>query len=326
VRIIDDRGGLVRAPEVLFAASEIGAEVLGANIPNAALGAGLFARMERMPAIRWVATSAVAAVETGASHARLLLAEGASIHARLVVAADGRNSVARAAAGIEIETWDYPQAAVATSFCHSRSHGGITTEFHRRAGPLTTVPLPGSASSLVWVEEPTEAARIAGLPEEDFRLLLERRLQGLLGTVESCGPRAVFPLRALNATTMAQRRIALVGEAAHVIAPIGAQGLNLGLRDVAALTDCVADARARGADIGDPQTLAAYARARAADVLSRTVLVDLLNRSLLTDLLPVQAARGFGLHLLSRAGPLRRLAIRGGAGAAGPLPRSMLPR
>jgi 2-octaprenyl-6-methoxyphenol hydroxylase len=325
VRLIDDRGGLVRAPEVLFEAGEIGRDDLGANVPNATLSAALNAKLGSSAHLRWLATTAVTAVELGPAAVTLRLAEGGFIRAPLVVAADGRNSIARAAAGIDVRAWDYPQAAVATSFGHTRQHAGITTELHRRAGPLTTVPLPGLASSLVWVEDPSEAARLAQLSEKDFKAQLEARLQGFLGAIETLGPRARFPLRGLSATTLAQHRIALVGEAAHVIAPIGAQGLNLGLRDVATLNDCVAAARAARRDIGGVETLHAYTQARAADVASRTAMVDLLNRSLLTDFLPAQALRGFGLHLLALSGPLRRWAIAGGANPPGPLPRLMRP-
>ncbi len=243
-----------------------------------------------------------------------------------MVAADGRNSLSRTAAGISLRSWDYPQAAIATNLRHGRAHGGISTELHRRAGPLTTVPLPGLASSLVWVEDPSEAARLADLPEPDFSGALEARLQGLLGPISAVGPRRLFPLQGLSVERLAQRRIALVGEAAHVMAPIGAQGLNLGLRDVATLAECVADAQAAGRDIGGPETLRAYAAARAADVFSRMALVDLLNRSLLSNFLPAQALRGLGLHLLASSSTLRRLAIRGGAGTPGPLPRLMRPK
>jgi 2-octaprenyl-6-methoxyphenol hydroxylase len=133
-------------------------------------------------------------------------------------------------------------------------------------------------------------------------------------------------LAGLHAERMAQNRVALVGEAAHVLPPIGAQGLNLSLRDAAALAECVADARSRDEDLGGAGTLAAYHDARAADVVSRTVSVEFLNRSLLADFLPLQALRGLGLHLLANVGPLRRLAMRGGLDAAGPLPRLMRPR
>jgi 2-octaprenyl-6-methoxyphenol hydroxylase len=188
------------------------------------------------------------------------------------------------------------------------------------------VPLADRASSLVWVEEPGEAARLAGLPEAGFACALEDRLQGLLGSIEMLSPRAVYPLTGLSVDIFGRSRIALVGEAGHVLPPIGAQGLNLGLRDAAALADCIADARADGRDIGGPETLAAYQRSRAADVLTRTVFVDLLNNSLLVDLLPVQALRGLGLHLLANVASLRRAVMHAGIGPAmASLPRLMQP-
>ena len=256
---------------------------------------------------------------------RLELAEGGSLSATLVVAADGRHSVVRAAAEIATRTWAYGQTAIVASLRHRRPHGAITTELHRRAGPLTTVPLPGEASSFVWVGEPSKSARLASLDEQEFRAELGACLRGLLGVLGDIGPRATFPLTGLAAARMAQNRIALVGEAAHVIPPIGAQGLNLGLRDAASLAECVGAARASGRDIGGPETLAAYHRARAGDVLTRTLGVDLLNRSLLTDFLPAQALRGVGLHLLANVAPLRRLVMQGGLAQAGAMPRLMRP-
>ncbi len=256
---------------------------------------------------------------------RLQLAEGDTLTARLVVAADGRNSMVRKAAGIATRTWDHGQAAIAASFGHTRTHAGVTTELHRPNGPLTTVPLPGLASSLVWVEAPDEARRLATLDDALFTEALEERLRGLLGALRDVTPRAVHALAGLHAERMAQNRVALVGEAAHVLPPIGAQGLNLSLRDAAALAEIVADALSRGEDIGGAATLAAYHNARTADVMSRAVSVDLLNRSLLVDFLPVQALRGLGLHLLANSAPLRRLAMRGGLEPAGPLPRLMQP-
>src|SRR5262249_25961889 len=243
---------------------------------------------------------------------RLTLAEHCTLTARLVVAADGRNSLARSAAGIKTRTWSYPQTAVAVTLRHGREHGGVATELHRRAGPLTVVPLPANQSSLVWVEAAGEAARLQDLGETAFLCELEAHLQGLLGPLCAMGPRATYPLVGLAAQRMGQSRIALLGEAAHVIAPIGAQGLNLSLRDVAVLGECVGNARAQGKDIGGEATLAAYDKARAGDVLIRSVSIDLLNRSLLTDFLPVHLARGVGLHLLANFALLRRLAMRAG--------------
>jgi 2-octaprenyl-6-methoxyphenol hydroxylase len=325
IRVVDDRGGLLRAPEVLFRAEEVGLASFGANLPNAVLTAALDAAARRQRTIAFVDTAAVTKVEISETGVRLQLAEGGCMSARLAVAADGRHSLVRKAAGIATRTWDHGQAAIAASFVHTRPHNGITTELHRQSGPLTTVPLPGSASSLVWVEAAHEAGRIAGLDDDAFLAALEERLHGLLGSLRDATPRAVHPLTGLHAGRMGQDRVALIGEAGHVLPPIGAQGLNLGLRDAAALAECVADARSRGEDVGGTATLEAYHRARAADVLSRTVSVELLNRSLLLDFLPVQALRGLGLHLLANVAPLRRLAMRGGLEPAGALPRLMRP-
>jgi 2-octaprenyl-6-methoxyphenol hydroxylase len=324
IRIVDDRGGLLRAPEVVFRAEELGLSSFGANVPNPALLAALEAAVHRAATVKRMATSEVTSVQPGRAGVRLELAEGGTLHAALVVAADGRNSIARAAAGIRARTWTYPQAALATIFHHARAHDGISTELHRHAGPLTTVPLPGSASALVWVEEPDTARRLASLEDAQFMAALEEALQGLLGSITDPAPRALYPLSGLRAETMGRHRVALVGEAAHVIPPIGAQGLNLGLRDAAALADCVDDARAHGRDLGGAETLEAYHAMRAADVLARTVSVDLLNRTLLTDFLPAQALRGFGLHLLANVAALRRLVMRSGIGpGASSLPRLM---
>ena len=145
-----------------------------------------------------------------------------------------------------MRSWSYPQSAVAAVFRHSRGHEGVTTELHRRTGPLTTVPLPGNMSSLVWVEQPSEAQRLGALSDQEFADALDERLQGLLGCISPCGARVVFPLSGHNADRMGGNRTALVGEAAHVIPPIGAQGLNLGLRDASVLAECVADAQRQG--------------------------------------------------------------------------------
>ncbi len=227
--------------------------------------------------------------------------------------ADGRRSVCRQGAGIGVSTWDYPQSALVCSFAHERPHKRISTEFHRPAGPCTTVPLPGNASSLVWVEAHAEAQRLAGLDEGAFRDTLEVAAAGTSRRRSARSARArSFRSSGLTAEAFARNRVALVGEAAHVIPPIGAQGLNLGLRDGAALADCVADALREGRDPGGAETLAAYNRARRIDVSSRIFAIDVLNRSLISGLLPVHLARGLGLHALRAIGPLRRAVVREG--------------
>ncbi|HEX5998880.1 MAG TPA: FAD-dependent monooxygenase, partial [Hyphomicrobiaceae bacterium] len=199
----------------------------------------------------------------------------------------------------------------------------IVNELHRQSGPLTTVPLPGQRSALVWVEAPDEAQRLAGLDEAAFAAELDERLQGVLGGIGPVEPRALYPLAGRRARRMAACGIALLGETAHVVPPIGAQGLNLGLRDAASLADHVAAARARGQDIGADAVLAAYDGDRRPDVMARTASIDVLNRSLLTDLLPVAALRGLAVHALASLPPLRRRLMQEGAGLAGPLPSLM---
>lgn len=313
IRIVDDTGALLRAPEVVFTAAEVGLDTFGWNVPNRALVTGLLAAVDRAQSrVRRHETTGIAGVEIEDDRVVLVSNEGVTLEAKLVAGADGRNSICRAAAGIGTRTWSYDQAAIACSFRHARAHNDISTEFHRPCGPFTTVPLPGRASSLVWVDRPAEAQRLMSFDDDAFQAAIESRLQGLLGTVSDVGPRTVFPLSGLTADTFASNRVALIGEAAHVIPPIGAQGLNLGLRDAATLADCVADATSRGCDPGATDVLAAYSRRRHPDIGARVTTVDVLNRSLLSTMLPIRLARGLGLIALKSFGPLRRAAIREG--------------
>ena len=323
IRIIDDRGHLLRAPEVLFSACELRLPSFGANIANPTLIRALVAAVWRHPRIRWHTTAAVKAVTSSADSVRAVLAEGGTLQARLVVGADGADSLVRRSAGIDAQRWSYPQAAIAGTLRHSKGQRGVTSELHTRAGPLTLVPLSGDVASFVWVVEPDRAERLGHLVAHEFLAELALCLRGLLGSLLSVGPRASFALAGLSARRMGRRRMALVGEAAHVVPPIGAQGLNLSLRDAAALADCVADARGRGEDIGGAPTLDAYDRARWSDVLTRSAFVDLFNRSLLTDFLPLVVARGIGLHMLANIPTVRRLVMQAGLRPLGPLPRLM---
>ena len=325
IRIIDDMGSLLRAPEVTFTAAEAGLERFGYNVANARLVEALRRRARELPHLTLVDAN-VGEVVVGDAGAEVRLADGRTLAAKLVVGADGRQSLCRQAAQIPVKTWAYEQSALACTFAHQRPHGGISTEFHRPAGPFTVVPSPGRTSSLVWVERPEIAKELAALEEAAFRQALERRLQGMLGAVGDIGPRGVFPLTGMAAQAAGRNRVALVGEAVHVIPPIGAQGLNLGLRDAACIADCVADALAIGGDIAAPAVLEAYGRMRSTDIASRIWTVDLLNRSLLSSAAPVQALRGIGLHILKNVGPLRRLAIREGLGPSFIAPRLMQPQ
>jgi 2-octaprenyl-6-methoxyphenol hydroxylase len=324
LRMVDATGGLLRAPEILFEANEIGCAAFGMNIENSSLLEALAARVEGDPAIAW-RTAPVAALEIGDDMVTGRLADGSSVRTRLVVGADGAQSFCRAAAGIETVRWSYPQTAIATRFAHRRPHEGVSTELHRRAGPLTTVPLEGDRSSLVWVETPAEAERLMNLDDVAFGAELELRLGSALGAILGVGPRASFPLAGVSAERLGRRRVVLVGEAGHRLPPIGAQGLNLGARDAAWLADLVAEAMGGCKDPGSDNVIDAYEAARRGDVASRTMVVDVLNRSLTAGFLPIDVLRGAGLAALASIGPLRRQVMREGMAPSGPLPVLMQP-
>jgi 2-octaprenyl-6-methoxyphenol hydroxylase len=241
---------------------------------------------------------------------------GGAARVQLAVGADGARSLCRAAAGIGSRRRSYPQAALTLNLAHARSHDDISTEFHTEHGPFTLVPLPGRRASLVCVLAPEAAQELAALSDAALSQEVERRAHSLLGAMQVEPGRGFFPLAVETAEAIARGRIALIGEAAHVVPPIGAQGLNLGLRDAAAIAEIVADARRDNRDPGEPQVLARYAAERRVDVTSRTVAVDLLNRSLLTDFIPAQGFRGLSLYLVDRIGPLRRALMREGVAPA----------
>jgi len=305
IRIADGTRRLLRAPEVTFDAGEIGLPAFGYNVANADLVAALERAVAKRGVIRKNALADSAIVK---GNVTIRLSTGQSVTAGLVVAADGRRSRMRDAAGIEVDTWSYDQAALVCNVRHTLPHRDTSTEFHTEHGPFTLVPLAGNRSSLVWVDRPQESSRRLALPDDAIAAEIEERSASILGAVVVEGSRQVFPLSGMTARRFAASRVAVVGEAAHLFPPIGAQGLNLGLRDVAALVDVVGEAP----DPGDAGHLVAYDRARRAEVLSRTVAVNALNRTLLTDFLPVQALRGFGLFLLDRIPALRHAAMRQG--------------
>ncbi len=323
LRLIDDTGGIWRAPEILFRAGELGLTEFGINIDNATLNTVLLAAARTQRGLRLIEDTVAPGFGLGANTTTVKLGGVGTISTRLVVGADGRSSLCRREAGIEAPTSPYQQSAVATRFHHTRPHDGISSEFHRKAGPLTTVPLAGLESSLVWVETPEEARRLMALDEAAFIQELNGRLQGLLGAVTAIGPRASFPLTRMAADRLGARRIALIGEAAHVIPPIGAQGLNLGLRDIATLVELITRARGLAADIGGETVLEAYETERRSDVASRAAMVDTLNRSLISDFLPLHLVRGAGLHALNTIPWLRRLIMREGLHPSGRVPALM---
>jgi 2-octaprenyl-6-methoxyphenol hydroxylase len=320
IRIIDDTGRLIRSPEVTFEAAEIGLDAFGYNIENRYLNAVLHdhAAQLNLPRIAAAAT-AVKSDDAGVT----VSYPGGEARVRLVVGADGQRSLCRAAAGIKTERRAYPQAALVLNLTHVRPHGDISTEFHTPTGPFTLVPLLGRRSSLVCVLDPTTAETLSAMPDPALSAEIERRAHSLLGAITTEPGRGLFALAVETAHTFARDRIALVGEAAHVVPPIGAQGLNLGLRDAATLAELVADARRRNLDIGSPRLLARYDTQRRADATTRRIAIDFLNRSLISDFIPVQSARGLSLYLIDSIGPLRRALMREGVIPAAAQPRLM---
>ncbi|MGH6715512.1 MAG: UbiH/UbiF family hydroxylase [Bradyrhizobium sp.] len=311
MRLVDDTGRLIRAPEVRFSCHEIGLDAFGHNLENHVLVAALEARAAEVVGLHRLDDEAEIIV-SDADEVAVSTAGGSSVTARLVVGADGRHSLSREAAGIAVGKRDLHQAALTFNLGHSRPHRNISTEFHTPHGPCVFVPLPGNRSSVVWVAAPKEAERLFSLSDEELSEAAEKQSHFILGHVRVEPRRHLFPLAIERPKKFAQRRIALVGEAAHVIPPIGAQGLNLGLRDAADIADLVREAVTSGNDPGEPRMLQRYDFARRADVLSRTFVIDVANRSLLSDLLPMQSLRATGLHLIGSIGPLRRLAMREG--------------
>ena len=322
IRIVDDGPGPLHAPEVTFEAREIGLPDFGANVPQMPLVDALNRVAAGCAGIS-VIDAAVTGIDAAAGMARVKLDNGDAIAAPLVAAADGRNSFCRNAAGIAADAWDYPQVAITAQFEHSRDHRGLSTEFHRPSGPCTVVPMPGLRSSLVWVERPAAARRLGDMDDAGFARALEERLHGILGTIGDIGVRRQFPLGCLKARSLGQGRVALVGEAGHMLPPIGAQGLNLGFRDAAALADLISAARSAGEDIGGDGLLARYDTARRSDIELRTAAVDLFNRSLIAEFWPADLIRGAGMHAITAIGALKRRVMRAGFEPVGALPRLM---
>ncbi len=308
MQIIDGTERLLRAPPVAFRAAEVGLEAFGYNFPNEALLKILqdvIANDQRITVISEVAEI----ISISDDAVTLTLGDGDVLRADFVVGADGRKSKVRESAGIAVRTWSYPQTALVLNFAHTIPHHNVSTEFHTESGPFTQVPLPGNRSSLVWVQKPENATRMAELPLAEISRMVEARMQSMLGKVTVEEGVQTWPLSGMVAHNFGAGRVALIGEAAHAFPPIGAQGLNLSLRDVMVLTELVS--MVPGAPVpasaGDR-----FDRRRKTDVISRSASVDLLNRSLLSNFLPVQMMRAAGLHLLSGLSPLRALVMREG--------------
>jgi 2-octaprenyl-6-methoxyphenol hydroxylase len=264
---------------------------------------------------------AVAGFEAGADRVDVQFGDGSGLTAKLLVAADGARSAIREAAGIRSVGWDYDQSAIVTTVAHERDHHGRAKEHFLPAGPFAILPLQGNRSSIVWTEEKREAERIVALPDDEFHAELERRFGLKLGDITVAGPRRAYPLGLSMARSFVGDRVALIGDAAHVIHPIAGQGLNLGLRDVAALAEAIADAARLGLDPGGPDVLERYQRWRRFDTAAMGLATDGLNRLFSNRSDALRLMRDVGLGLVDRVPALKGLFIREAAGLTGDVPK-----
>ncbi len=308
MQIIDGTKRLLRAPTIAFRSAEIDLPAFGFNIPNSALVAELSRAVSTEPLIERLSVAAEA-IEIADDSVTVRLPPDEIITADFVIGADGRKSKTRDSAGVGVKTWSYPQTAVVLNLAHTLPHQNTSTEFHTESGPFTQVPLPGLRSSLVWVVTPAEAERLLALDTASLSGEVESRMQSLLGKVTVEDGAQAWPLSGMTANHYGRGRAAFIGEAGHAFPPIGAQGLNLSLRDIAALEDILID---RNGDQIKATAGDRFDRKRRLDISSRTVSVDLLNRSLLSGLLPVQMMRAAGLQVLASFAPLRNLVMQEG--------------
>ena len=320
MRLVDAAGpeGTVRE-RADFDAAEIGQDRFGVNLPNWLIRREVLAHLAAQPFATLLPRTAVKRMTPRTAEAILHLSDGRQVRAPLVVGADGRGSPLRQAAGISAPRWDYGQQALVFAVAHPRPHENISTEIHRSGGPFTLVPLPDQDgvphSAVVWMERGPEVARLRALPPEAFAEAATERSCRELGPLTLASERAAWPIISQIATRFYAPRLALIAEAAHVVPPIGAQGLNTSLADVACLKELIAGTQG---DIGAPGLLTRYNRARQPETALRVAGIDALNRAAMAREPTLQAARRTGLTLLHRTAPLKTAAMRLGLGAPRP--------
>jgi 2-octaprenyl-6-methoxyphenol hydroxylase len=309
----------VRHTFLTFAGDVEPGEPFGHMVENAPLIDALLQRARAEGVV--LLPTAVADVDFASNGIEVALADGDEISARLLVAADGARSAIRERAGIAVHGWPYGQSAITATVAHERDHQGRAAEHFLPAGPFAVLPLTGRRSSLVWTEETREAERILALPDGEFHAELERRFGLHLGEIELVGARHVHSLGLWVARSFIAERLALVGDAAHVIHPIAGQGLNMGLKDVAALAEVVVDAARIGLDPGSLDVLERYQRWRRFDTMAMGLSTDWLNRLFSNQSDVLRLARDVGLGLVDRLPALKGFFIREAAGLVGEVPK-----
>jgi 2-octaprenyl-6-methoxyphenol hydroxylase len=299
---------------------EIG-EALGAIVENRHIRQALMARAKEQPNITLLFETSIDTLSVETDGVIATLSGGARIEAKLAVAADGRDSLLREAQDIRVVAWDYPQTGIVATVEHEAPHNGVAYEHFLPSGPFAILPMTGNRSSLVWTEETKNARRLLAAKQPDFAAELGLRFGAHLGEIKQTGPRWSYPLRLHLARAYVRPRFALVGDAAHGIHPIAGQGLNLGLKDAAALAETILDAARLGQDFGQLDHLQRYERWRRFDSFTLAAATDMLDRLFSNDIAPLRAVRDLGLGIVDRIGPLRRFFMRHAGGDVGDLPR-----
>ncbi len=332
IRVSDGRPSEPASPFFLHYAVEdldegdAGLEPMGHIVENRFNRYALLQRLAELPTVRILAPALVERLEPGSASALLTLKDGRTLKTSLVIAAEGQRSGLREAAGIKIARWSYAQIGVVTTLRHEEPHLGTAHECFLPDGPFAVLPLNDDKaghhrSSLVWTARAEDRESIMALSNADFAAACGRRFGDSLGAFEQEGDRFAYPLNLLLAERFHGPRLALIGESAHAMHPIAGQGLNLGLRDVAALAEILVDARRLGIDLGSPEILKRYTRWRRFDSVTLCLVTDSLNRLFSNDIAPIRLARDIGLAAVDRAGPLKRFFMQHAMGVTGKLPR-----
>ncbi len=322
IRVAD--GTVAGGPSMLFLHydhRDIGDQPFGYMIENRATRRALFALAETLPALTCLAPARVESLERTSGGVEAVLADGRRIRASLAVAAEGRASPTREAAGIGVSSLSYGQTAIVCTVAHEHEHDGVAVEYFLPSGPFAMLPMTERRMNIVWTEKSELAPGFMALDDDAFLAELRHRFGEWLGAISLTGPRFAYPLSLQHAERYTDRRLALIGDAAHGIHPIAGQGLNLGLRDVAALAEAIVDARRLGLDIGGADVLARYERWRRFDSVLLAGVTDGLNRLFSNDIPPLRLARDLGLAAVDRLPPLKRFFMRHAMGVVGDLPR-----
>ena len=328
LRIIDASDRFLRAPEVVFDADELDIDYFALNIPIGQILKVLCDAVKHSENIKCYFENGIEMLDNSATILSAELIDGSCISAKLLVGADGRNSAARDFANIKTFSKSYPQMALGFAFKHDREIGDISVEFHRANGPFTLIPMKdlknGFQTSLVWSESKDEAMRLKALSKDAIADKIFDISNGIVGKVTQIGKIAAFPLSHVRCDSLARNRIILAGEAAHILPPIGAQGMNLGIQDAAIIDEILGEVFKNDGDFGDEHVMKKYNQYRRADVKIRGKAVDVLNMSLLSNDIHTQFMRGMGLHFLKASKKLRIEVMNKALKPLGKTPKSMV--